>query len=57
MSASTHLVAAGRSDDRTAARALLQRHGRTFFLARHLLGPLHAERAARLYAFRLALAP
>ena len=51
MNASTDLVADGRSDDHTTARALLQRHGRTFFLASHLLGPMHAERAATLYAF------
>ena len=34
-----------------AARAVLRRHGRTFFFASHLLGSRHAERAAVLYAF------
>ena len=34
-----------------AARAVLQRHGRTFFVASRLLGRRHAERAAVLYAF------
>ena len=33
------------------ARAVLRRHGRTFFFASHLLGRRHAERAATLYAF------
>lgn len=33
------------------ARAVLRRHGRTFFVASHLLGPVHARRAATLYAF------
>ncbi len=34
-----------------SAREVLRRHGRTFFAASHLLGPVHAERAAVLYAF------
>jgi len=34
-----------------AARAVLRRHGRTFFFASHLLGSRHAARAAMLYAF------
>ena len=34
-----------------AARSVLRRHGRTFHLASHLLGPRHAERAAVLYGF------
>ncbi|WP_396625266.1 phytoene/squalene synthase family protein [Luteitalea sp.] len=34
-----------------AARAVLRRHGRTFFFASHLLGSRHAARAATLYAF------
>ncbi len=33
------------------ARAVLRRHGRTFFFASHLLGQTHAARAATLYAF------
>ena len=42
-------IAAGASPD--AARAVLRRHGRTFFFASHLLGERHAARAAILYAF------
>ena len=38
----------GGADD---ARAVLRRHGRTFFFASHLLGRAHATRAATLYAF------
>lgn len=34
-----------------AARSVLRRHGRTFFLASQLLGLRHAERAAVLYGF------
>ena len=34
-----------------AARAVLRRHGRTFFFASHLLGSRHGGRAAVLYAF------
>ena len=34
-----------------AARAILRRHGRTFFFASQFLGPTHAQRAATLYAF------
>ena len=34
-----------------AARQVLARHGRSFHWASHLLGPLHAQRAAELYAF------
>ena len=41
-------VRPGGSED---ARAVLRRHGRTFFLASHLLGTVHASRAATLYAF------
>jgi 15-cis-phytoene synthase len=37
--------------DFDAARAVLQRHGRTFSFASRLLGNTHAERAAVLYAF------
>lgn len=48
-------MAAGGGDARCAghddARAVLRRHGRTFFVASHLLGPVHARRAATLYAF------
>jgi phytoene synthase len=33
------------------ARAVLRRHGRTFAFASHLLGAVHADRAATLYAF------
>lgn len=48
-------MAAGGRDARLPghddARAVLRRHGRTFSLASHLLGPLHARRAATLYAF------
>lgn len=33
------------------SRAVLQRNGRTFYLASHLLGRVHASRAATLYAF------
>lgn len=47
-------VAAGRIAVRAApddARAVLRRHGRTFFFASHLLGARHAEQAATLYAF------
>ena len=35
----------------SGARAVLHRHGRTFAFASHLLSPLHAQRAATLYAF------
>jgi phytoene synthase len=35
----------------TAARAVLQRHGRTFAFASHVLTREHADRAAVLYAF------
>ena len=35
----------------TGARTLLQRYGRTFHFASHVLTPSDAERAARLYAF------
>jgi phytoene synthase len=34
-----------------AARSVLRRHGKTFYLASRLLGPRHAERAAVLYGF------
>jgi len=48
-------LAAGRSDPaiivQADARAVLRRHGRTFFVASHLLGRVHASRAATLYAF------
>ncbi len=47
-------VAADRTavrDVPVAARAVLRRHGRTFFFASHLLGTRHAARAATLYAF------
>jgi len=48
-------IAAGRIDPRssgqTDARAVLRCHGRTFFVASHLLGRVHANRAATLYAF------
>ncbi len=48
-------VAAERIDpqirEQDDARAVLRRHGRTFSLASHLLGRVHASRAATLYAF------
>jgi phytoene synthase len=34
-----------------AARTILQRHGRSFHFASHVLAPTDADRAARLYAF------
>ena len=46
--AAGRIATAGTAD---AARAVLRRHGRTFFFASHLLGSRHAERAAVLYAF------
>ena len=45
----THLIAYRECPG--SARAVLRRHGRTFHFASHLLGPIHAERAATLYAF------
>lgn len=39
------------TSDLAAAKAVLRHHGRTFHLASHLLGRVHAERAATLYAF------
>lgn len=47
----SEMLAAARRVESKAARAVLQCHGRTFFFASRLLGPVHAERAATLYAF------
>jgi len=40
-----------RSHGQNDARAVLRHHGRTFFVASHLLSPAHAGRATTLYAF------
>jgi len=40
-----------RSNARNDARDVLRCHGRTFFVASHLLARVHASRAATLYAF------
>lgn len=45
----THLIAYREGPG--SARAVLRHHGKTFYFASHLLGPIHAERAATLYAF------
>ncbi len=47
----SEMISTARRVEGNAARAVLQCHGRTFFFASRLLGPVHAERAATLYAF------